>query len=81
MCSRRNELQLAINNGDRGRVLAVDPEQHRLECEGGTVEPAAGLPPGRTEYGDPTLLHEDPPRCTGRTKIALSPTPRRTTQS
>jgi hypothetical protein len=25
MCSRRNELQLAINNGDRGRVLAVTP--------------------------------------------------------
>ena len=56
---KRNELELEINNGDRGRVLAVDPDQRRLviECEGRTVELGAGFLEGRTVHGDPTLLH------------------------
>jgi ATP-dependent exoDNAse (exonuclease V) alpha subunit len=56
---KRNELQLGVNDGDRGRVLAVDPDQQRplLACEGRTVEFGVDVLHVRTEHGDPTLMH------------------------
>lgn len=56
---KRNELGLDVANGDRGRVLAVDPEQHRLllETNGRAVEVGAEFLDNRTEHGDATLVH------------------------
>jgi hypothetical protein len=57
MCSRRNELQLAINNGDRGRVLAVTPISTGSSARAARSSPPPGFLQARTGYGDATVLH------------------------
>jgi hypothetical protein len=56
---KRNDLQLGIANGERGRVIAVDPEARRLtlDCRGERVTLDADYLDDRTAHGDPTLLH------------------------
>ena len=56
---KRNEPRLEVCDGDRGRVLAVDPDGHRLlvESNGRTVELGARFLDDRTEHGEPTLVH------------------------
>ncbi len=56
---KRNDLRLGVVNGDRGRVVAVDPEarQLTLDCHGDRVTLDADYLDDRTIHGDPTLLH------------------------
>jgi ATP-dependent exoDNAse (exonuclease V) alpha subunit len=56
---KRNELRLGVSNGDRGRVVDVDPERGSLllECGARRVELGRSFLLGRTERGDPTLVH------------------------
>jgi ATP-dependent exoDNAse (exonuclease V) alpha subunit len=56
---KRNDLQAGINNGDRARVVAVDPEGSSLTLLTGSrrVRLRGGFLVGRTAAGDPTLVH------------------------
>lgn len=56
---KRNELQRGIHNGERARVIAVDPNTRRLalDCRGERVTLDADFLDDRTAHGDPTLLH------------------------
>ncbi len=56
---KRNDLQRGIANGERGRVVAVDPDVRRLtlDCHGERVTLDADYLDDRTVHGDPTLLH------------------------
>jgi len=56
---KRNDLQRGIANGERGRVIAVDPDTRRLtlDCHGERVTLGADYLDDHTVHGDPTLLH------------------------
>ena len=57
--TKRNDLQRGIVNGERGRVIAVDPDARRLtlDCHGDRVTLDARYLDDRTVRGDPTLQH------------------------
>ena len=56
---KRNDLRLGVVNGDRGRVIGVDPEarQLTLDLHGEQITLGAGYLDDRTVHGDPTLQH------------------------
>jgi len=56
---KRNDLRLAVVNGDRGRVTAVDLDTRQLTLDlgGEQVTLGAGYLDDRTAHGDPTLQH------------------------
>ena len=56
---KRNDPQRGILNGDRARVIAVDPELRSLtlDCHGERVTLDADFLDARTDHGDPTLKH------------------------
>jgi hypothetical protein len=56
---KRNEPALGISNGDRGRVLAVDPAGRRLlaTIDERQVQLGPEFLDDITRHGDPTLLH------------------------
>ena len=56
---KRNDLRLGVVNGDRGRVIAVDPDARQLTLDlgGEQVTLGAGYLDDRTVHGDPTLQH------------------------
>jgi hypothetical protein len=56
---KRNDLRLGVVNGDRGRVIGVDPEarQLTLDLDGELVTIGARYLDDRTVHGDPTLQH------------------------
>ena len=56
---KRNELRLGITNGERGRVIAVDPARKQLvvDLAGETVTLGAAFLSTPTAHGDPSLLH------------------------
>jgi ATP-dependent exoDNAse (exonuclease V) alpha subunit len=56
---KRNNARLCVSNGERGRVLGVEPESSRLEADfgGRLVVFDARFLHDRTQDGDPTLLH------------------------
>jgi hypothetical protein len=55
---KRNDLQRGIHNGERARVIAVDPNarQLALDCRGERITLDADYLDDRTAHGDPTLL-------------------------
>ena len=57
--AKRNDLQRGVVNGERGRVVAVDPDARRLtlDCQGDRVALDARYLDDRTVRGDPTLQH------------------------
>ena len=57
--AKRNDLQHGVVNGERGRVIAVDPDARRLtlDCHGDRVALEARYLDDRTVRGDPTLQH------------------------
>jgi hypothetical protein len=56
---KRNQPRLGISNGDRGRIIAADPDHHALlvETEGRQVRPDVDYLHQPTQRGDPGLLH------------------------
>jgi hypothetical protein len=56
---KRNEPALGISNGDRGHILAVDPDNRRLlaSIDDRHVELGPEFLHDVTSHGDPTLLH------------------------
>jgi hypothetical protein len=56
---KRNEPVLGVSNGDRGRILAVDPDNRRLlaSIDDRQVELGPAFLDDVTQRGDPTLLH------------------------
>jgi hypothetical protein len=56
---KRNEPALGVSNGDRGHVLAVDPDRRRLltSIDDRQVELGPEFLDDVTRHGDPTLLH------------------------
>jgi conjugative relaxase-like TrwC/TraI family protein len=56
---RKNSRRLHVANGERGRVLAVDPSARSMTIDlgGRTVRLDRAYLDGRTQRGDPTVLH------------------------
>jgi conjugative relaxase-like TrwC/TraI family protein len=56
---KRNDMRVGVNNGDRGRVVAVEPEAGALTLliEERRVRLGGDFLLGRTDAGDPTLVH------------------------
>ena len=56
---KRNDLRLGVVNGDRGRVIGVDPEpgSSRSTSTASRSRSAPSYLDDRTVHGDPTLQH------------------------
>ena len=56
---KRNDLRLGVSNGERGRIVFVDPAKDTLrgELDGRTVRLDASFLDDHTRSGEPTVLH------------------------
>ena len=59
LIAKRNDLRRGVVNGERGRVVAVDPDARRLtlDCHDDRIVLDARYLDDRTVRGDPTLQH------------------------